>query len=126
MPELKETSTLQTLESQSLLQLSEWWKATVALEREMDYVHSDPTTKAAWDDLVGRLMLVPSESLYHELAHCIRLWEAKRLDLAPRWRTLLDAYLETAWREGLCLAEHATIVASQLRKRLEAAQCRAA
>lgn len=123
MAVLKQAIAEEAHESDSLSQLSNWWKATVALEREMDYVHSDPTTKAAWNDLVGRLMLEPSKPLYLELAECVRLWRTRRMRLAPRWHTLLDAYLATAWGEGLCLADHAMLVALQLRKRLEAAPC---
>lgn len=120
----KQTAAVRAEREEVVFQLSDWWKATVALEKELDYVHSDACARAAWDDLVGRLMLARSELLYRALMDCVRLWRTQRLRLPPSWGTLLDAYVATAWEEGLSLTDFAILVAFRLRQRLEAATCR--
>jgi hypothetical protein len=98
--------------------LSHWWKATVQLERELGYPAAGERARAEWDDLLGRLMLGPCEALYRELMECARLW--RLLPPGARWRqrTLLDAFVETAWTEGLRLADYALLAAFRLRQLL--------
>jgi len=97
--------------------LSSWWRDTVEIEQDLDYRSSSPWSRAAWDDLVAKLLLAPSEALYRELRDCVGLWLAKRQGMPSH--TLLDAFVATAWREGLSLADQAILVAFRLRQRLQ-------
>jgi hypothetical protein len=106
-----------------ILQLSGWWRETVAIEQELDYPNSADWSRAAWDDLIARLVLEPSRALYRELRDCVGLWLAMRHRAEPHLQTLLDAFVATAWREGLSLEDHAVLVAFRLRRRLEASRC---
>jgi hypothetical protein len=99
-----------------VVQLSSWWRDTVAIEQDLDYRGSSSWSRAAWDDLIAKLMLAPSEALYSELRDCVGLWFVTRQDIPSQ--TLLDAFVATAWREGLSLADHAILVAFRLRQEL--------
>lgn len=97
-----------------------WWRRTAELEAQMDYAGSSWVARYAWDDTVARLMLEPSESLYGDLADCLRLWEQTSPSFAKNGETFLDALVVAAFAAGLTLSDHPALSVFKLKAMLNA------